>query len=166
MADPVPRFLAAPTPPREVAVTRAKAFEAAPRFSAPRLGKAARLHGHNFVVTATIAGPIDPTTHFLVDFRHLDALLDEAVGPLDHRRLDLEYPALAGREPSTEALAAVLYAALGPRVRERLGAGLGRLRVAGSDALWAERDEGGGMELTRPDGVSAGPRPPRPGPGR
>ena len=78
MADPVPRFLAAPTPPREVAVTRAKAFEAAHRFSDPRFGKAARLHGHNFVVTATIAGPIDPATHFLVDFRRLDELLDGA----------------------------------------------------------------------------------------
>src|SRR2546426_7399831 len=113
MADPVPRFLAAPTPPREVAVTRAKAFEAAHRFSDPRFGKAARLHGHNFVVTATIAGPIDPTTHFLVDFRHLDALLDEAVGPLDHRRPDLEYPAPAGREPSTAALPAGPFPSFG-----------------------------------------------------
>jgi len=158
MADPVPRFLAAPTPPREVAVTRAKAFEAAHRFNDPRFGKAARLHGHNFVVTATIAGPIDPATHFLVDFRRLDELLNEAVEPLDHRRLDTEYPALAGREPSTEALAAVLYAALGPRVRERLGAGLVRLRVAESDALWSERNEGGAMELTRAYEFSAAHR--------
>src|SRR2546428_5814473 len=151
MADPVPRFLAAPTPPREVAVTRAKAFEAAHRFSDPRFGKAARLHGHNFVVTATIAGPIDPATHFLVDFRRLDELLNEAVEPLDHRRLDTEYPALAGREPSTEALAAGLFAALGPRVRGRVRARLVRVAVAGNGPLLARREGWGALRADPAD---------------
>src|SRR3989442_9135799 len=115
MAEPVPPFLAL-VAPGEIAVTRSRGFEASHRFgrdgtSADRYGHASRLHAHNYVVSATIAGPIDPCTHFLVDFRSLDDLLGEAVPPLDHRPLDVEYAPLRGREPSTEAPAVVLVRA-------------------------------------------------------
>src|SRR5438094_298397 len=98
VAEPVPAFLAL-VAPGEVAVTRSRGFEASHRFgregtTADRYGHASRLHGHNYVVSATIAGSIDPCTHFLVDFRSLDDLLREAVAPLDHRRLEVEYAAL------------------------------------------------------------------------
>jgi 6-pyruvoyltetrahydropterin/6-carboxytetrahydropterin synthase len=163
MADAVPRFIAHTPPPGEVAVTRARAFEAAHRYGrraedAGRYGKASRIHGHNFVVAATIAGPIDSATGFVADFRALDAILEDALAPLDHRRLDTEYAPLADREPSTEALAEVLFATLAPRVRNALDARLARVRVAESDALWSERDERGDVELTRAFEFSAAHR--------
>jgi 6-pyruvoyltetrahydropterin/6-carboxytetrahydropterin synthase len=158
VADLVPRFSAGLQAAGEVAVTRAKSFEAAHRYRDERFGKAARLHGHNFTVSATIAGPVDPSTHFVVDFRKLDALLSDAIAPLDHRRLDTEYAALDGREPSTEALAGTLFGILAPVVRSRLGVRLARLRVAESDDLWSERDEGGNVELTRAYEFSAAHR--------
>ena len=158
MADLVPRFPAAAVATGEVTVTRAKSFEAAHRYHDERFGKAARLHGHNFTVSATIAGPVDPSTHFVVDFRRLDELLSDAIAPLDHRRLDTEYAALDGQEPSTEALAGALFSTLAPVVRSRLGVRLARLRVAESDDLWSERDEGGNVELTRAYEFSAAHR--------
>jgi 6-pyruvoyltetrahydropterin/6-carboxytetrahydropterin synthase len=157
VADPVPHFVRW-SRPGEVAVTRAKAFEAAHRYHDERFGKATRLHGHNFVVTATIGGAIENRTHLLVDFRGLDELLADAVAPLDHRRLDTEYVALGGKEPSTEALAEALFTELAPQVRAKLGAQLARLRVAESDRLWSERDQGGHVELTRAYEFSAAHR--------
>ncbi len=154
----MPRFTAGLRAAGEVAVTRAKSFEAAHRYHDERFGKAARLHGHNFTVSATIAGPVDPATDFVVDFRRLDELLSEAIAPLDHRRLDTEYAALDGQEPSTEALAGTLFSTLAPVVRSRLGVRLARLRVAESDDLWSERDEGGNVELTRAYEFSAAHR--------
>ena len=163
MAEPVPAFLAL-VAPGEVAVTRSRGFEASHRFgregtTADRYGHASRLHGHNYVVSATIAGSIDPCTHFLVDFRSLDDLLREAVAPLDHRRLDVEYAALGDREPSTEALAVALFGALAPHVRSRLEqARLLGVRVAENDGLWADRREGGAVEVTRAYAFSAAHR--------
>lgn len=163
MAEPVPAFLARVSP-GEVAVTRSRGFEASHRFGrdpteAGRFGEAARLHGHNYVVSATVAGRIDPRTHLLVDFRRLDDLLREVLVPLDHHRLDVEYAALGEREPSSEALADALFSELAPRVRSSLeGTRLLGVRVAETDELWADRREGGVMEVTRSYSFSAAHR--------
>src|SRR5439155_1745104 len=83
----------------------------------------------------------------------------EAVAPLDHRRLDVEYAALGDREPSTEALAVALFGALAPHVRSRLEqARLLGVRVAENDGLWADRREGGAVEVTRAYAFSAAHR--------
>src|SRR5256712_1441412 len=154
MAEPVPAFLAL-VAPGEVAVTRSRGFEASHRFgregtTADRYGHASRLHGHNYIVSATIAGSIDPCTHFLVDFRSLDDLLREAVAPLDHRRLDVEYTALGDREPSTEALAVAPFGAPAPPLRSRPEQARPlRVRVARDDRLWADRPQRGALEGTR-----------------
>jgi len=162
MADPVPSFISR-VAPGEIAVTRSRAFEAAHRMGrqdgADRYGADARLHGHNYVVSATIAGAIDAATDLLVDFRRIDDLLAEAVAPLDHRRLDVEYPALGERESGTEVLADTLFETLAPAVRSRVpGARLVAVRVAESDQLWSERVAGGAVELTRAYGFSAAHR--------
>ncbi len=142
-----------------VAVSRPKAFEAAHAYAGEAFGAARRVHGHNYVVTATISGPVNPVTDFLADFRDLDAVLSEVVQPLDHRRLDREYAPLAGREPCVEALAAALYGELAPRVTTAIPAArLAGLRVAETDTLWADADGGDLVELTRAYSFSAAHR--------
>ena len=145
--------------PGAVRVTRAKAFEAAHAYRDPAFGDAGRIHGHNYQVTATIGGPVDPSTHFLVDFRDLDGLLRDLTAPLDHRRLDIEYAALAGREASAEALAVALFAELAPRVVGAMSAAqLDTLRLAETDDLWADTNGGEEVELTRAYSFSAAHR--------
>lgn len=145
--------------PGEVRVTRAKPFEAAHAYRDPAFGHASRVHGHNYVLTATIAGSIDRETDFLVDFRELDGLLKEATLPLDHRRLDVEYAALAGREASAEALAVTLFDELAPRVARAIArARLAAVRLAENDTLWADAAGGTDVELTRAYGFSAAHR--------
>jgi len=152
----VPRV---PARPGEIMVTRAKPFEAAHAYRDRRFGPAARVHGHNYVLSATIAGPIDPRSHFLVDFRELDGILKEATAPLDHRRLDVEYAPLGRREPSAEALAAVLFAELAPAVARAIRAAhLAAVRLAETADLWADTDGGDDVELTRAYGFSAAHR--------
>jgi 6-pyruvoyltetrahydropterin/6-carboxytetrahydropterin synthase len=142
-----------------VRVARAKAFEAAHAYRDPSFGEAGRLHGHNYVVTATIGGSIDPSTHFLVDFRDLDALLKEVTVPLDHHRLDVEYAGLQGREASAESLAVALFADLAPRLgRAMPAAHLDTLRLAETEELWADTNGDDDVELTRAYSFSAAHR--------
>jgi len=157
----IQRFFVARAPgrPGEVRVTRAKPFEAAHAYRDPVFGEATRVHGHNYVLTATIAGRIDASTDFLVDFRDLDGLLREITARLDHRRLDVEYAPLAGREASAEALAATLFAELAPRVATAIpSARLDAVRLAENDTLWADTGGGGDVEVTRAYGFSAAHR--------
>ncbi|HEX9496220.1 MAG TPA: 6-carboxytetrahydropterin synthase [Candidatus Limnocylindria bacterium] len=143
----------------EVLVTRAKPFEAAHAYRDPAFGRATRVHGHNYVVTATIGGPIDPSTELLADFRDLDGLLADLTAPLDHHRIDVEYAPLAGREASAEALAATLFAELAPAIGRGIPAArLVRLRLAETDGLWSDTDGGDDVELTRAYGFSAAHR--------
>jgi 6-pyruvoyltetrahydropterin/6-carboxytetrahydropterin synthase len=45
------------------------------------------LHGHNYVVTVAVAGPVDARTGFVVDFAVLKRVVQPAVAALDHRVL-------------------------------------------------------------------------------
>ena len=45
------------------------------------------LHGHNYRVGVTVAGPIDPECHFVVDFAVLKQIVRALVNSLDHRVL-------------------------------------------------------------------------------
>jgi 6-pyruvoyltetrahydropterin/6-carboxytetrahydropterin synthase len=155
------RFFAPTLTPRAggVRVTRAKAFEAAHAYRDASFGESGRIHGHNYQLSATIGGDVDPSTHFLVDFRDLDALLKDLTAPLDHRRLDLEYAGLAGREASAEALAVALFAELAPRVASAIPAArLDTVRLAETDDLWADTNGGVDVDLTRAYGFSAAHR--------
>lgn len=49
--------------------------------------KCERLHGHNYVVTVAVEGPVDPSTGFVVDFAVLKRVLRPAIDALDHRVL-------------------------------------------------------------------------------
>ena len=58
-------------------------------------GKCARPngHGHNYVVKATVRGPVDKTTGMVMNIVDLKKALEESVmRPLDHRHLDKDVP--------------------------------------------------------------------------
>ncbi len=104
-------------------------------------GKCARLpgHGHNYRLTVSVAGEVDPATGFVVDLGLLDRLVSERViQPLDHTHLNESVPEFApgGEIPSSENL--VIW------IRKRLeavlpaGCRLSGIRVAEDDDLAAE----------------------------
>ena len=96
-------------------------------------------HGHNYVLEATVEGPVDPETGFIVDLGVLDRTLYEAVvEPLDHQHVNhvLEEFGPGGRIPSTENLLAWAW----PRVARGIPAParLHRLRLREDEDLWAD----------------------------
>jgi 6-pyruvoyltetrahydropterin/6-carboxytetrahydropterin synthase len=49
--------------------------------------KCERLHGHNYVVSVAVEGPVDRSTGFVVDFAVLKRVLRPEIDALDHRVL-------------------------------------------------------------------------------
>lgn len=75
---------------------------------------AGRLHGHNYVLTVVVAGPVDPDTGVVVDFDGLDtAVQEEILDRVDHRHLN---EILA--TPTAEVMLAWFWQLLKPRVPE------------------------------------------------
>lgn len=76
-------------------------------------------HGHNYVLEVTVAGEPDPTTGMVLDLKELKEILQrEIVERLDHRHLNHEVPALAGKIPTAETLAAYIWSLLAPRITQ------------------------------------------------
>ena len=103
-----------------IQMTRRYRFSASHRLHVPSLGdeKNAELfgkcnnpfgHGHNYVLSVTVAGPIDEQTGLVVPIRSLDRLVETKVlDQLRHRNLNVDVPQFAELVPTTENLALVI----------------------------------------------------------
>ena len=75
-------------------------------------------HGHNYDLEVTVSGEVDPETGFVMDLKHLKALLGEQVlTDLDHANLNVDVEWLQGVIPTTENLAVAIWR----RLEGRLG---------------------------------------------
>jgi 6-pyruvoyltetrahydropterin/6-carboxytetrahydropterin synthase len=96
-----------------VELTKEFTFEAAHRL--PRLPadhKCFRMHGHGFRVEIAVAGEIDPTLGWLVDYADIAARVEPIIrGELDHRTLN-DVPGL--ENPTSEMLCVWLWRRLAP----------------------------------------------------
>lgn len=78
-------------------------FEAAHRLPRVPAGhKCARLHGHSFRVEVAVAGPVDPSTGWFIDYQRLYDVWSPLHALLDHNYLN-ELPGL--ENPTSEILA-------------------------------------------------------------
>jgi 6-pyruvoyltetrahydropterin/6-carboxytetrahydropterin synthase len=114
--------------PPEVTVTKRLHFNAAHRVHNPALsdeenrrlfGKCnnPNWHGHNYVLDVSVAGPIDPTTGYVLDLGALKRLVEEHVlNVVDHRNLNLEVEFMRGVIPTAENIAVAFWQVLAPRV--------------------------------------------------
>jgi 6-pyruvoyltetrahydropterin/6-carboxytetrahydropterin synthase len=100
-------------------------------------------HGHNYVLEVTVGGETDPATGMVLDLEELKKLLDrEVMQRMDHRSLNHEVPELAGRIPTCENLAALIWELLAPKVpRGRLA----RVRLWESPDLYVDCYGDGGL---------------------
>jgi len=120
-----------------VRVGRAYTFQSSHLLpNVPPGHKCGRLHGHTYGLEVEIAGRVDPTLGWLVDFALLDTIVDTViVRELDHRHLN-EIPGL--ENPTSERLVDWIW--------DRLSAygwpahvDLARVRVSENGRSWAER---------------------------
>lgn len=90
--------------------------------------------GHNFVLEAVMAGPIDPETGMVVNLRTVDRILCEVTEPLDHHFLNDDVEFFATRTPTPENIARYCYEQLANRL-EGLPLQLTRVRLNQGDDL-------------------------------
>jgi len=112
-----------------VTVTRKIEFAASHRYHNPELsdeenrrifGKcnSPHGHGHNYTLEVTVAGEPDPVTGMVLDLRQLKELLErEVMQRMDHRHLNYEVPELAGKIPTCENIARVIWDLLEPKIQ-------------------------------------------------
>lgn len=71
-------------------------------------GKCEDLHGHNYKVRVTLAGPEVDSTGLLYDFVHLKKVIQGVIRSLDHKYLN-ELPPFDAINPSAENIARHIY---------------------------------------------------------
>lgn len=87
-------------------------IEAAHRLpNVPAGHKCARLHGHSFRIEIRVAGPVDPTTGWVIDFADIKAAFAPLYERLDHHYLN-EIEGLDN--PTSERLAIWIWERLRP----------------------------------------------------
>jgi 6-pyruvoyltetrahydropterin/6-carboxytetrahydropterin synthase len=100
----------------KVSLTRRYKFAAAHRLHAPSLGEQENRriygkcnnpygHGHNYEVSVTVTGPVDPATGMIANLGELDPFVNrEVVEAFDHKNLNEEIPVFRTLVPTTENL--------------------------------------------------------------
>jgi 6-pyruvoyltetrahydropterin/6-carboxytetrahydropterin synthase len=135
-----------------IRLTRKLEFSAAhfyhnPKFSAEEnrriFGKCSNPHGHghNYVLEVTVAGEPDPETGMIFDLSELKGILErEVIARFDHRHLNHDVPELAGKIPTCEEIAAVLWRILEPKIASNAagGARLDHIRLYESPDLFVD----------------------------
>ena len=88
-------------------ITKTFDFDAAHYLPAlPAAHKCSRMHGHTYMVTVEIGGPLDPGLGWIVDYAVIAGVWAEINGIVDHRVLN-EIPGL--ETPTSEVLALWLF---------------------------------------------------------
>ena len=75
--------------------------------------KCRRLHGHNYRVDVHVAGEVDPSTGWVIDFGEIGRAVAPIIEQLDHHFLN-DIPALAN--PTSETIARYLWERISPQL--------------------------------------------------
>jgi 6-pyruvoyltetrahydropterin/6-carboxytetrahydropterin synthase len=74
-------------------------------------------HGHNFDMTVTVKGNVDPSTGFVVNFKDLNKLIKmHVLDKVDHKNLNLDVDFMKGKLTSCENLLMEFWHILQPEI--------------------------------------------------
>lgn len=78
-----------------------------------------RGHGHNYALTVSVQGKIDPETGMVIDLKKLkDLMRDRVIDRVDHTNLNEDVDFLRGVIPTAENLARAFWEQLAPAIDE------------------------------------------------
>lgn len=115
-----------------VSVSRRAHFNAAHRLNNPHwsseknteiFGKCnlPNYHGHNYVLIATVLGPIDPDTGYVMDMKVLNDIINEdVIDRFDHKNLNLDTAEFKNLNPTAENIAVIIWDLLRKRIHTDL----------------------------------------------
>jgi 6-pyruvoyltetrahydropterin/6-carboxytetrahydropterin synthase len=67
-------------------------------------------HGHNYDMTVSVTGEIDPETGYVLDVKILsDLIKSEVENAFDHKNLNLDCPEFENLNPTAENIVVVIY---------------------------------------------------------
>jgi 6-pyruvoyltetrahydropterin/6-carboxytetrahydropterin synthase len=76
-------------------------------------------HGHNFDMTVTVKGPVDPDTGFVINFKDLNKIIKkEIIEKVDHKNLNLDVDFMKGKLTSCENLIIEFWNILETKIKE------------------------------------------------
>jgi len=76
-------------------------------------------HGHNFDMTVTVHGEVDPDTGFVMNFKDLNRLIkNEILEKVDHKNLNLDVDFMKGKLTSCENLIVEFWKILAPKIMQ------------------------------------------------
>lgn len=74
-------------------------------------------HGHNYELTVSVTGAVDPETGFVMDAKVLAAIIKEEVeDPFDHKNLNADVAEFENLNPTAENIAVVIW----NKIRKRI----------------------------------------------
>lgn len=74
-------------------------------------------HGHNYDLTLSVTGQIDPETGYVMDVKLLsDMIKEEVENQFDHKNLNLDVPEFENLIPTAENIAVVIW----QKIRKRI----------------------------------------------
>jgi 6-pyruvoyltetrahydropterin/6-carboxytetrahydropterin synthase len=74
-------------------------------------------HGHNYVITVSVKGTIDPETGMVIDLKHLKAIVrKQVIDRVDHTNLNEDVEFLRDVIPTAENLARSFWQQLAPAI--------------------------------------------------
>ncbi len=75
-------------------------------------GHESRPHGHNYLIEATLSGPVDRRTGMVVNIKDVKAALKTVLSQYDHQDLNGDHPDFSHTVPTTERVAQAMFAGL------------------------------------------------------
>lgn len=76
-------------------------------------------HGHNFDMTVTVKGKVDPETGFVMNFKDLNRIIKvEIHDKVDHKNLNLDVDFMKGKLASCENLIVEFWTILAPKIHD------------------------------------------------
>jgi 6-pyruvoyltetrahydropterin/6-carboxytetrahydropterin synthase len=76
-------------------------------------GKDLRIHGHNYELTVSITGEVNPDTGFIADLGHVkDIVRNHVLEIVDHSLIDKDIPWFRDKQPSTENMVVWIWGAI------------------------------------------------------
>ncbi len=115
----------------KITVSRKAHFNAAHRLHNPRwseekndavFGKCnlPNYHGHNYHLTVSVRGDIDPETGYVMDMKVLKDVIKEKIeNRFDHKNLNLDTEEFKELNPTAENIALVIWKLLRPEIEEK-----------------------------------------------
>lgn len=78
-------------------------------------------HGHNYELTVSITGTINPVTGYVMDIKDLsDLIFEEVEKPFDHKNLNLDVPEFENLNPTAENIVVVIWNKIRKRINSEL----------------------------------------------